>query len=492
MSSGGYPLDRAAADLAAQGLLAGCLVGKGTGWGLMSSKAPLTGVGKFRGATLDSRQVAPEQLFVALAGTQVDGRDYIATALKKGASAALTRAWTTSGDDPLPGQAAPRDSGAVILLSEDPVAALACLATCWRRQHRRLRLVAVTGSNGKTTTKDFLAAAFAAAGPSLATAGNYNNELGLPVTVLGLCAEHSYAVVEIGASAVGEIARLAAVAQPTVGVITNAAEAHLAQFGSLDGVIRGKGELLAALPADGRAVLNADSPGFDYWTARAPCPVVSFGREAGDCRWSWRAAVDRDGGALELDNRRWQVPLPGEHNGANLVAAILAARAVGLSDEVVAKGLARFAPSPHRSQLLDISGIKVLDDCYNANPTSVQHAVAALVAHGGGGGTVAVLGHMAELGIESEELHSHTGRQLRALGLERLLSVGEGAVALSEGFRAVGGVAHHCPDKEAAVAWLLANVAPGERVLVKGSRAAGMEECIALWRDHLALAGEDG
>jgi len=486
VASGEYPLARAAADLAAAGLLHGCLEAREGRWHPLPPRGELHLPGGFRGATLDSREVAGGQLFVGLAGERSDGRSFVSAALAAGAAAALTRAWTGPGADPLLSEAAAGARPALVLLCADPVAALGRLAGRWREMNRQVALAAVTGSNGKTTTKDLIAAALRAAGSGHATRGNLNNALGLPLTVLGLRAEHRYAVLEMGASAAGEIALLAGIARPDVGVITNAAEAHLAEFGSLAGVIRGKGELLDALPQSGLAVLNAGSPGFAEWRRRARCPVVTFGREAADHRWSWRPDAAGTGGELELDGQTWPLPLPGEHNGANLVAAILAVRGLGLPDACLRDGLARhFRPSEHRGRWEEMSGIRVLDDSYNANPVSMRSAVAALCA-GAGGRRFAALGRMAELGNGSEELHRRTGVDLFASGLDVLVSVGEGAEALGRGFREAGGEAHHCVTREEAAAWLAAHAVPGDRVLLKGSRVARMEDVVHRLRELVA------
>ncbi len=487
MPEQGYLLGEAAADLAAAGLLAGCLIAQDGRWERLDPAAAGRAPGSFRGATLDSRQVRPGQLFVALAGERHDGRDHVTEALTGGAFA-LTRSWADPGADPL--QAGPAPSRGAVLLSADPTAALALLASRWR-QRQPVQVTAVTGSNGKTTTKDLLAAMFAAAGPTWATAGNLNNELGLPLTLLGLRAEHEYAAVELGASAVGDIARLAALAAPAVGVITNAAEAHLAEFGSLAGVIQGKGELLDALPPAGVAVLNADSPGFADWCRRVRCRVVSWGREGGDFRWQWRPGAEGGRGQVELDGRSWEVPLPGLHNGANLVAAVLAARAAGLSETECAAGLSAFSPSAHRSRLAGIGPLRVLDDCYNANPTSMTSAAATLVALPGPGKKVAVLGFMAELGSESEAIHRRTGEELQQLGVDQLVAVGPGTEPLAAGFAAAGGDGRHFSGKAEAVAWLSENCEEGTSLLVKGSRVAAMEEVIELLRGVFAAGGRE-
>jgi len=432
----------------------------------------------FAGARLDSRGLEPGELFVAMQGDHVHGRDFAAAWLKVGGWV-LTD--VPAGDNPLVGVAGTAGSGA--LLCPDPQAALAVLARVWR-QRMPARVVGVTGTNGKTTTKDFLAAALAGAGPTHATAGNFNNFLGLPLTLLGLREEHRFAVIEMGASAEGEIDYLAAVAQPEVGIITNASPAHLAEFGSLAGIISGKGELLDHLPQTGAAILNIDSPGWDIWQQRAHCRVVSLGQESGDHRWAGGAGAD--GATLDLDGTIWPVPLPGQHNAVNLAVAILAARELGVTDAEITQGLAEFSGSPHRGIELEIGGRVVLDDAYNANPVSMLAAAGTLVelsAKAAAGRSIAVLGHMAELGPEGADIHRETGQKLAATGLDVLVAVGPEAQPMSEGFDAAGSEAHYCASVEAAAVWLAANSSPGDRILVKGSRSAAMENILPLLAD---------
>ena len=467
-----YTAAQAAADLRAAGLLDGVL---GERDGSLQAGAP---AGGFIGAGLDSRRLEPDQLFVALAGEHADGRSFAPAALAAG-HWVLTA--SRAGADPLLGAKAAARTG--VLLSADPVAALAVLGRCWRARQPAVT-VGVTGTNGKTTTKDLLAALLAGAGPVHATGGNLNNHLGVPLTLLGLRPSHRFGVIEMGASAVGEIARLAPLAAPVVGIITNASPAHLAEFGSLEGIIEGKGELVEALPPGGTAVLNADSPGFARWRARSKGSVVSFGR-GGDHPWSWRPAADGTG-ILALDGADWPVPLPGAHNGANLAAAILAARALGVDDADLRRGLAGFRGSPHRGVRLEIAGRQVLDDAYNANPRSLVAAAQALLALPGGGRTVAVLGAMAELGPDSAAIHRDCGRELAGLGLDALLAVGAGAADLAAGFDAAGGEAHHCGSHAEAADWLVRRTAAGDRILVKGSRSAAMERVLALLPSRFA------
>jgi len=437
----------------------------------------------FLGARLDSRLLQERELFVALSGEQTHGRRFAGPWLARGGWV-LTD--VSAGDEPLAGAACPAVGGA--LLCNDPVRALAVLARVWR-EAMPVRVAAVTGTNGKTTTKDFLAALLTGAGSTLATAGNFNNALGLPVTLLGLRPRHRFAVIEMGASACGEIDYLAALAQPEVGVITNAAPAHLAEFGSLENIIKGKGELLDHLPPNGVAVLNADSPGWLEWRERARCAVESLGTTTGGHHWSYAMAAAQP--MLSLDGADWPVPLPGAHNAGNLAAAILAARALGATTAEIRTGLASFSGSAHRGVVSTVGGRVVLDDCYNANPTSMMAAAQALLGLAGSaapGRTIAVLGHMAELGDAATEIHRQTGRDLAGTGLDVLVAVGEDARPLGVGFDAATGGGHYCATVAEAARWLGAGTRAGDHILIKGSRSAAMEEILPL----LAVAFGDG
>jgi len=427
----------------------------------------------FQNARLDSRTITAGELYVGLPGENTDGRHYVGPALRAGATIALTRSWDADGADPLL-SGDPRHD-AVVLLSPDPAAALCVLARCWR-DRMSVRIAAVTGTNGKTTTKDFLAVLCGAAAPTHATVGNFNNDLGLPLTLLGLRRDHDLAVVELGASGAGDIDRLAALASPQVGVITNASEAHLAGFGSLAEIVRTKGELLDHLPVEGAAVLNADSPGYDEWRDRAPCPVISFGVEAGDHRWHWCTADG--GGQLTLDEREIPIPLPGRHNGANMVAAVLTAEFLVGHTLDVADAMSHYTGSPQRGRCLQVQGLILLDDTYNANPASMLTAAGATVDLPGTGRVIAVLGAMAELGPRSVDLHVDTGCRLREAGVDILLAVGPDAAALATGFASVGGTSLTCDDPIAAATELVALVDLGDRILFKGSRSSAIERVL--------------
>nr|MEE4269481.1 UDP-N-acetylmuramoyl-tripeptide--D-alanyl-D-alanine ligase [Candidatus Krumholzibacteria bacterium] len=437
----------------------------------------------FRGAGLDNRALAPGELFVALMGEHSDGRTYVPQALAEGH-------WALTRSQPGANEWAEVTGAGGVLLSPDPDAALQVLAGAWRARFS-YPVVGITGSNGKTTTKDFLAAALSGAGSVCATRGNLNNRLGLPLTLLRLGSEHQFAVMEMGASAVGHIASLVALARPDIALITNAGQAHLAEFGSLQGVIQGKGEILDLLPAQGRAILNADSPGFAEWCDRAPCPVVSYGLDQGDYLWSWIASGRSGQSEVLLNGQTWPVPLPGRHNGANLVAAILAARASGLTDEQMRQGLDGFVASSHRSDLRQMGGRSILDDSYNANPSSMLAACSAIARLPGHGRALAVLGHMAELGPDSEQLHREVGQSICEAGVDQLLAVGPGARNLAEGFHGKNAPAFQVDSVGAAADWLDEHSGPGDRILIKGSRSAAMDQLVDLLDQRWPQAGED-
>jgi len=475
-----YRWEEAAADLRASGLLTAMLVHDRGEWSTLSAD-DVCPDGSFLGAFLDSRAVEKEALFVALPGEHVDGRHYVGSALRSGAAAALTSEWNGAGPDPVLSGDPGHD--VIVFLVSEPQRALTVLADCWRTR-LATPAVAVTGSNGKTTTKDLLLCLLSSCGATHATVGNYNNEIGLPLTLLGMREGHQWAVLELGASAPGDIDDLAALAQPRVGVITNAAGAHLEGFGSLDGVIATKGELLDHLPADGTAVLDRDGTGFESWRDRAPCPVIDWG-QSGPCGvWSWKPADQGGGGVVTLDGETWMLPLPGRHNCANLIAAVLASRALTGETLDIAAALEQFSGSSHRNALHDAAGVTLLDDSYNANPSSVQAAARALMDLPGPGRRLAVLGQMAELGDQSIDLHFQTGSALCELGLDGLWTVGDLARPLADGFFSAGGQAVSLPDVDAVLPAVLAAVEPGDFILVKGSRSAGMEHFVRRFLEH--------
>lgn len=419
----------------------------------------------FTGVAIDSRRLTPGNLFVALPGTRVDGHDYLAAAAEAGAAASLSRP---------PGGALPA------LVTTEPADALAALASLWRARFE-LPVVGVTGSNGKTTVKEMIAAILARRGPVLATQGNLNNALGVPLTLARLEAAHVAAVIEMGASGPGEIATLAGWARPQVAVVTNAGPAHLEGFGSIAGVARSKGEIYEALPAEGTAVINADDAYAPLWRSlAAPRRCLRFGRTGradirlldagpGSAEASQRFRLQTPAGELE-----GELPLPGEHNLHNAMAAVAVAIALDVEPAQIIAGLAAVRlPGGRLAMRAGVGGLRLIDDSYNANPASVL--AAADVLAGLPGPRWLALGELAELGGEGPALMAELGRQLRERGVERLFATGGQAAALAGAFGAEAVACENVAALIDAVREALAAESGAPVLLVKGSRAGRME-----------------
>ncbi len=419
---------------------------------------------ELRGVSTDTRALQPGALFVALRGPNFDGHAFVDAARQAGAAAAMVEHFVPGG---LPQLRVP-DTGR----------ALGALAAHWRGRFQ-IPVVGVTGSNGKTTVKEMLAAILARRGAVLATRGNLNNDIGVPLTLFGLDARHRGAVIEMGANHAGEIARLARLARPSVGVVTNAGAAHLEGFGSVQGVARAKGELFEALPADAVAVVNADDAHAALWLQLAAGrTVLRFGLEAvAEVHAQWQAQAD--GTAMHLSapqgETRLRLALPGRHNVMNALAAAAAALAAGATLDDVRAGLDGFTGVAGRLQLrTGRGGMRLLDDSYNANPDSLAAGLEVLA--GLPGRRWLVLGDMGELGPGAHALHVRAGALARACDVERLFACGPLAAAAAEGFGA-GALAFD--SQEALIAALQESVSDQVVALVKGSRRMHMERVVA-------------
>ena len=421
-------------------------------------------------ATLDSRTVVPGGLFVALPGRRTDGHLFAADAVAAGAAAVL----------------AARPVAGPVVLVEDVAAALARLAAAQRRA-LDATVVAVTGSSGKTSTKDLLAVLLGRLGPTVAPPGSYNNELGLPLTVLAATDETRYLVLEMGARHPGNIAALAALAPPDVGVVLNVGSAHIGEFGSREAIAATKGELVAALAPGALAVLNADDPLVAAMAARAApgVRVVRTGQRGDadvravgvvlDASARARFTLASDAGEVGVS-----LALAGEHHVANALSAAAVALALGADLATVADALGgASAASRWRMEVRErADGVTVVNDAYNANPESMRAGLRTLAQLGQGRRTWAVLGEMAELGSEATAAHDGVGRLAVRLSVDRLVVVGEAARAIHTGACLEGSYAGESvfvPDPAAALALLVDQVAPGDVVLVKASRAVGLE-----------------
>ena len=423
------------------------------------------------GVSTDTRTLQAGQLFVALRGPNFDGHDYLAEAKAKGAVACMV-------EKPV--------ANCPALIVGDTRLALGQLARAWRR-HFVMPLVAITGSNGKTTVKEMLASVFSQQGEVLATRGNLNNDIGVPLTLFGLDSHHSSAVIEMGANHAGEIAYLTSLAEPNVAVITNAAAAHLEGFGSVEGVAKAKGEIYQGLKQDGTAIINADDDYADLWRGLAKDKkVLSFGlQKPADISARWQAG-DR-GSQIHITTPEGKVKLHlallGEHNVMNALAAIAAAQAVGIKLTTIKAGLEAMQPVAGRLQLkAGLRGSRLIDDTYNANPASLAAAIEVLA--GFNGKHILVLGDMGELGDDTEALHAEAGRFAKTHGVERLYTVGPMAAAAADAF---GTGAQPCESHEAVSKALQQELDADTTVLVKGSRLSQMERVVQM----LASGGTD-
>jgi UDP-N-acetylmuramoyl-tripeptide--D-alanyl-D-alanine ligase len=422
------------------------------------------------GVQVDSREVRPGELFVALPGSRTDGSLFAAAAAQAGAAATLAKEGTVF-------------AGARVEVA-DSLAALAALGTAVR-DRSGAAVVGVTGSNGKTTTKDLLAAALATRLVTVANQASFNNEVGLPLTLCRIEPATQAVVVEMGARGPGHIALLARLARPTVGVVLNVGESHLGMFGSREAIAEAKGELVESLPADGVAVLNADDPRVAAMAGRTVARLVRFGQGPDADVRAEEVRLDGDGRArfrlsTPAGTAPVTLPAPGEHLVGCALAAAAAAGVLGVGPDDVAAGLEGAALSPMRMEVRRRpDGLTVVNDAYNANPSSMAAALKTLAALGREGGrTVAVLGEMAELGPDASAEHDRIGRLVTRLGIDRLVGVGEPGKVMVNAARMEGmwpEEAEAVADPDAALALLTPVLGPADVVLVKASRVVALD-----------------
>ena len=439
------------------------------------------------GGAVDSRAVEAGNLFVALPGERTDGHAFVGAAIAAGAAAAIV------AREPEPDVlAAARDAGTTVVLVADPLRALQAVAAEWRGRYDPL-VVGVTGSIAKTSTKEAAAAVLGAVMPTLRNEGNLNNEIGLPLTVLRLRAEHRAAVLEMGMYVGGEIAELARIGRPEIGVVTAVQPVHLSRIGTIEAVEQAKGELVEALPPDGVAILNADDERVVRMAARTRARTLTYGfaRDA-DVRAEDVESTGAEGMRFSLvasgARRPIAIPTLGRLAVHNALAGAAVGLAAGLPAEMIARGLAAGWSAPHRGQLVRAGAVSLIDDSYNASPASVLAALDLLA--GMPGRRVAVLGEMLELGSDATAGHERVGAAA-ATTVDELVVVGDGAAGIATGARGAGLAAERIvrvADREAARDALLERLGPGDVVLVKASRGIALDLLVEELR--VALAGE--
>lgn len=417
-----------------------------------------------RAVTTDSRSVPARSLFVALVGDRFDGHDYFEQAAERGARAALVSRRLPSG------------SGIPQILVSDTTKALGDLAAGYRRLFRPV-VTAITGTSGKTTNKEMLAAICRRRYRTLATTGNLNNLIGVPLTLLGMTSKTEKAIVEMGMNIPGEIAREAEIADPDIGVITSIGHGHIAGLGSIDGVLRAKAELIEHLNArNGAVVLSADQEHFDRLSALVKCELVSVG-ESDAARVKIRNVSARgyDPAVFTFRGIPVRLRMAGRHAVSNAALAAAAAERMGVDPIDIVSGLSEVFPDSRRGARVEVAGISIVDDSYNANPLSYSAALAMLKG-ASANRKIVVMGDMLELGEDSTRLHEQIGREIAASGVDILVYRGEGSAAAASVVRGIRAVA--CETNEEMIRKLEGLLLPGDLVLMKGSHGMRIDEVV--------------
>jgi UDP-N-acetylmuramoyl-tripeptide--D-alanyl-D-alanine ligase len=425
--------------------------------------------------SIDSRTIGPGQLFFAVKGERLDGHDFVGAALEQGAAAAVVRK----------DQLNHYPDKSRLLAVDDTLVALQTLATAVRKVWGK-PLVGVTGSAGKTTTKEAIAHVLGARFRVLKSEGNFNNHFGLPLMLLKLEPEHDVAVIEMGMSHAGEIRALAKIAQPEIGVVTNVAPVHLEFFDSVAGIARAKYELIESLPAGGTAVLNADDEYVSQFGRDFKGKVITYGtRATADIRAENVQTRGAEGSEFDVvmagHREHARLPLVGEHNILNALAAVAVGVVRGLRPSEAVGALATLAPPDKRGQVVQLGNIAVINDCYNSNPKALHAMVDALAAMKAAR-QIVVAGEMLELGPAAAEMHRAAGRHIAEKKIDVLLGVRGLAKDMVDSARQAGMTAEFAATPEAAGEWLARETRDGDVVLLKASRGVKLEKALETWR----------
>lgn len=415
----------------------------------------------FDGVSTDSRKINKGDLFFALIGEKFDGHDFLNQAVAAGAAGVVVS----------------RDfvcDGAVVLKVDDTLKALGELAKFYRRKFD-LQCLALTGSNGKTTTKEMLAACVGAKYKTFKTIGNFNNLIGLPLSIFKLDLSYEAAVLELGMSAPGEITRLAEISQPQIGVFTNIAPVHLESMGSIEAVAKAKYELIESLPAGGAAIVNADDKILSTWIDGIKQRVITYGIEnAADFKVKKYATQPDGKSVFIIDRTQFMINFPGKHNIYNAACAIAAASALNIEMSDLLEPLANLKPYHLRSEVFKTAGVMFINDCYNANPASMKSAIDVLAAFPTSGRSVAVLGDMLELGSDEVQYHKEIGEYLSLEKIDALFTFGPLSHHYHDKF--LGKFKSHFDNKMKLTESLRKFLKPDDVVLIKGSRGIALEE----------------
>ncbi len=435
----------------------------------------------FTGVTTDSRAVKPGELFVALKGGNFDGHDYCAKAVELGAAGVVV----SHAVEGLP-------AGVAVFMVQDTLLAYQQLAHAYRLKQQGLKVFAITGSNGKTSTKDLLAACLGAKYNVVKTQGNFNNEIGLPKTLLSIKPDTDIAVVEMGMRGLGQIAELCRIAEPDSGLITNVGETHMELLGSMENIGRAKSEIVVDLPADGFAVLNGDNEYVLRAAEKTKAKVVYFGLSE-QCDYRGSDIVTSGAGTTFTCTERAtgkavrvRLQLIGEHNVYNALSAIAGAACYGVPMEDSVRALATARLTGSRQEIIYIGDITFINDAYNASPASMEAALKTLAeakkAARGKARTIAVLADMLELGPISEEAHRRVGRWAVEYGVDFVLTYGHDAAYITDEVAKLGGKGFHCDDRQEAADTLRLMATAGDIILLKGSHSMQVDKMLELFK----------
>ncbi len=435
----------------------------------------------FTGVTTDSRAVKPGELFVALKGGNFDGHDYCAKAVELGAAGVVV----SHAVEDLP-------AGVAVFMVQDTLLAYQQLAHAYRLKQQGLKVFAITGSNGKTSTKDLLAACLGAKYNVVKTQGNFNNEIGLPKTLLSIEQDTDIAVVEMGMRGLGQIAELCRIAEPDSGLITNVGETHMELLGSMENIGKAKSEIVVDLPANGFAVLNGDNEYVLQAAAKTKAKVVYFGLGE-QCDYRGSDIVTSGAGTTFTCTEkatgkavRVRLQLIGEHNVYNALSAIAGAACYGVPMEDSVRALATARLTGSRQEIIYIGDITFINDAYNASPASMEAALKTLAeakkAARGHARTIAVLADMLELGAISEEAHRRVGRWAVEYGTDFVLTYGQDAAYITDEVTKLGGKGFHCDDRQEAADTLRLMASAGDIILLKGSHSMQVDKMLELFK----------
>ncbi|WP_024833937.1 UDP-N-acetylmuramoyl-tripeptide--D-alanyl-D-alanine ligase [Ruminiclostridium josui] len=425
----------------------------------------------FYGVTTDSRKVTNNSLFIPLIGEKFDGHDYIEQCFRAGASVCLTS------------KKIPMVAGCSAVLVEDTARALRDLAA-WHRKKFDIPVVGITGSVGKTSTKDMVSCVLSQKYCVLKTQGNFNNEIGLPLTVLNIDNSHEAAVIEMGMSGFGEISRLTAIAKPRIAIITNIGVSHIEKLESQEGILKAKLEILEGLDKDGLVILNGDDPLLTSLKGKLPFRTVFYGMKSGSDYTALNYQTMGEQGTtfeITVNGRNFdvEIPVPGIHNVYNALAAIAAGIEMKIPMEMIINGINQFSPGNMRQSIINHNGIKIINDAYNASPQSMQAAINVLEEISSGSRSIAVLGDMFEMGDMSRDLHYSVGEFIKNKKINFLITVGQDSRMISQAVADLGNSEiklRHFESNKEALKYILGIVMPGDYILIKGSRGMKMEE----------------